>query len=90
MLAIVLWAIFALCQLTSIQLGQPGTTFDPTHLIRFPLNFPGYAVVRVFFGLISPANIVCMLMSLSTAIGISIAQARLSRSTPSSCSSPSR
>ena len=72
-LGALLWAIFGVCQFTSIQLGQPSTTFDPTQLIRFPLNFPGYAAVRVFFGLVSPANIVGVLMSFATAVGITVA-----------------
>ena len=72
-IAFILWVIFALCQLTSIQLGQPGTTFDPTQLIRFPLNFRGYAVIRTFFGLISPSNAITTLMSLTTAVGITAA-----------------
>ncbi|HEY5331342.1 MAG TPA: hypothetical protein VIJ79_15780 [Acidobacteriaceae bacterium] len=76
-LVIILWAIFLLAQLTSIQLGQPGTTFDPTQLIRFPLNFRGYAAVRVFFGLISPANAVTTLMSLCMAIGITVVEPRI-------------
>src|ERR1700733_937403 len=73
----ILWGIFVLCQLASIQVGQPGTTFDPIQLIRFPLNFRGYAVIRTFFGLISPANATSTLMSLAAAIGVSVVQPRL-------------
>ena len=76
-LVILLWAIFLLSQLTSIQLGQAGTTFDPTQLIRFPLNFRGYAAIRVFFGLLSPANAVSTLMSLTMAIGITVVEPRI-------------
>ena len=72
-IAAILWGIFILCQLASIQLGQPGTTFDPTQLIRFPLSFPGYAAIRVFFGLISPANAISTFMSLAVAIGVTAA-----------------
>ncbi len=76
-IVIILWVIFVLAQITSIQLGQPGTTFDPTQLIRFPLNFRGYAAIRIFFGLLSPANAVSTLMSISMAIGITVAEPRL-------------
>lgn len=69
----VLWAIFVVCQLLNIQLGQPGTTFDPTQLIRFPLRVDTYTSIRLFFGLLSPANIIGTLMSLAVAIGIGIA-----------------
>jgi ABC-2 type transport system permease protein len=68
-----LWAIFILCQLLNIQLGQPGTTFDPTQLIRFPLGSRTYVVIRLFFGLLTPANIVGTLMSLAVAVGVTIA-----------------
>ncbi len=73
-IAIILWAIFALCQLASIQLGQPGTTFDPTQLIRFPVNFAGYAAIRTFFGLLSPANAISTLASFTVAVGITVAR----------------
>lgn len=76
-LALIFWGIFAFCQFTSIQLGQPGTTFDPTELIRFPLSFPRYAAVRTFFGLLSPSNIVSTLMSLAVAVGITVADPSL-------------
>ena len=69
----ILWGIFILCQLLNIQLGQPGTTFDPTQLIRFPLRVDTYIFIRLFFGLLTPANIVGTLMSLATAVGVAIA-----------------
>ena len=65
-----LWGIFILCQLLNIQLGQPGTTFDPTQLIRFPLRSRTYVLIRLFFGLLTPANVVGTLMSLAVAVGI--------------------
>lgn len=68
-----LWGIFILCQLLNIQLGQPGTTFDPTQLIRFPLRVDTYISIRLFFGLLTPANIVGTLMSFAVAVGIAIA-----------------
>lgn len=76
-IAFLLWGIFALCQLSSIQLGQPDTTFDPTQLIRFPLSFRGYTFLRIFFGLLSPANILGTLAALAIAIGVSAADLRL-------------
>jgi ABC-2 type transport system permease protein len=68
-----LWAIFILCQLLNIQLGQPATTFDPTQLIRFPLRTDTYIAIRLFFGLLTPANVSGTLMSLAVAIGIIVA-----------------
>ncbi len=70
---LVLWGIFALCQLTNIQLGQPGTVFDPTQLIRFPMRAGTYVAIRLFFGLLSPANILGALLSLAAAVGLTFA-----------------
>jgi ABC-2 type transport system permease protein len=72
-IAWILWGAFAFCQFLNIQLGQPGTTFDPTQLIRFPLPASRYTAVRLFFGLLSPANISAVCIALAMAIGITIA-----------------
>jgi ABC-2 type transport system permease protein len=71
--ALLLWGTFVVCQLLNIQLGQPGTTFDPTQLIRFPLRTSGYVCIRLFFGLLTPANVIGTMMCFAIAIGISIA-----------------
>jgi ABC-2 type transport system permease protein len=68
-----LWGIFVLCQLLNIQLGQPATTFDPTQLIRFPLKVNTYVEIRLFFGLLTPANVAGTLTSLAVAVGIGLA-----------------
>lgn len=69
----ILWGVFAISQLMNINLGQPGTTFDPTQLIRFPMRLASYVSIRLFFGLLAPANIVAVCMSLAVATGVSIA-----------------
>ena len=77
LISLLLWAIFILCQLLNIQLGQPGTTFDPTQLIRFPLRLRSFTAIRLFFGLLSPANIIGSLMSFAIALGITLARPAL-------------
>ncbi len=72
-IAWVLWAIFVVCQLLNIQLGQTATTFDPTQLIRFPLRRDTYVAIRLFFGMLTPANIAGTLMSAAVAVGIGVA-----------------
>lgn len=72
-IAWVLWAIFVVCQLLNIQLGQTATTFDPTQLIRFPLRRDTYVAIRLFFGMLTPANVAGTLMSLAVAAGIGVA-----------------
>jgi ABC-2 type transport system permease protein len=68
-----LWGIFVLCQLLNIQLGQPTTTFDPTQLIRFPMRVDTYVGIRLFFGLLTPANVAGTLTSVAVAVGIGLA-----------------
>jgi ABC-2 type transport system permease protein len=69
----ILWATFLVGQLLNINLGQPGTTFDPNELIRFPMRLRSFVAIRLFFGLLSPANILVSAMSLAIATGVSIA-----------------
>jgi len=71
--SLLLWVTFGLCQLLNIQLGQPGSVFDPTQLIRFPLRVAGYTCVRLFFGLLSAANVIGTMMALAIAVGVSLA-----------------
>lgn len=73
----ILWAAFFLAQLLNINLGQPGTAFDPTELIRFPLPLRRFVLIRLLFGLLSPANIVVTLISVAAVAGITLASPRL-------------
>ncbi len=73
----VLWGIFLLSQLANLNLGQPGTTFDPRQLIRFPMGVWSYTVVRLFFGILAPGNLIVTLMSLAAAAGVTIARPSL-------------
>lgn len=73
----VLWAIFLLSQLANLNLGQPGTTFDPKQLIRFPMGAWSYTAVRLFFGILAPGNLIVTLMSLAAAVGVTIAKPAL-------------
>ena len=76
-ISLVLWGTFGLTQLLNLNLGQPGTTFDPTELIRFPMRLQNYVLVRLCFGLLSPGNVVVTLMSAAIFVGISIDRPRL-------------
>lgn len=69
-LGLLFWGIVALTQLLNLNLGQPGTTFDPIELIRFPMALRHYVLVRLGFGLLSPANVLVLLMSAATCIGL--------------------
>ena len=76
-LAPVFWGIFALRLLVSINIAQPGLSFDPAQLIRFPLTFPRYLTIRVFLGLLSASTIIGTLALLGAATGITVADSTL-------------
>jgi ABC-2 type transport system permease protein len=73
-LGIVFWAITILQILVSINLSPPGLSFDPESLIRFPIAFPRYLVIRLFLGLLSPSTIAGTCALLAAATGTAIAR----------------
>ena len=76
-IAWLLWGVFLLCQLLNIQLGQPAMNFDPTQLIRFPMRESTYVAIRLFFGMITPANLAGTLMAAAAALGVLVASPSL-------------
>jgi ABC-2 type transport system permease protein len=77
MLPLLTWGIFLLWQLVSINIAQPGLSFDINLLLRFPLSFPRYLAARLVFGLLSASNVIGTLALLSADIGIGIAKPSL-------------
>jgi ABC-2 type transport system permease protein len=77
MLPLLTWAIFALWLLVLLNISPPGLSFDINTIIRFPLSFPRYLTARLFFGLLSAANVIGTLALISAGIGIGIAQPSL-------------
>ena len=73
----IFWGAIVLTQLVNINLGQPGTTFDPVELIRFPMPLRRFVLVRLCFGLLGPANIIVSLISFAVVVGLTIADASL-------------
>lgn len=69
-----LWAAFVLGIFLSINLGRPGTTFNPNELIRFPVRLREFVSIRLFFGMLSPANVLVTLMALAMDVGVTIAR----------------
>ena len=51
--------------------------FDPSSLIRFPLRFGRYFILRIFIGLLTPSTIVGCLALLAAAVGIGVADSAL-------------
>ena len=73
----IFWAIFGLRCLVSINIAQPGLTFDPESLIRFPLSFSRYLVVRIMLGLLSASAVLGTFCLFGVAAGISFADPAL-------------
>jgi ABC-2 type transport system permease protein len=59
----------------SIAAAMP--SFDPASLVRFPLRFGRYFVLRSLLGLMTPSTIVGCLALLAAAMGIGVANASL-------------
>lgn len=74
LLAAVFWGIFALQIVVSINIAAPGLSFDPASLIRFPLNFRRYLLVRLFLGLLSASTVAgtCALLAAATGIAVAV------------------
>jgi ABC-2 type transport system permease protein len=64
------WQFFSI---NGLSIAATLPTFDPSSLLRFPLRFGRYLVVRTLLGLLSPVTIAGCLTLLATAIGIGIA-----------------
>jgi ABC-2 type transport system permease protein len=77
MLPILTWAIFLLWQIVSINIAQPGLSFDINIILRFPLSFSRYLAARLVFGLLSASNVIGTLALIAADIGIGIAQPAL-------------
>ena len=66
----VLWAVFLVWQSLSISTKAVAPTFDLGMMIRFPIRFSTYLLIRLLFGLLDTPTVVCSLALLSSAIGI--------------------
>jgi ABC-2 type transport system permease protein len=77
MLPALTWGIFLLWQLVSINIAAPSLSFDINTIIRFPLSLQRYLAARLFFGLLSAANVIGTLALIAAAIGIAIARPSL-------------
>jgi ABC-2 type transport system permease protein len=63
--------------INGVSMAATLSTFDPASLLRFPLRFGRYLVLRLMLGLLTPSTIVGSLALLAAAIGIAIANLSL-------------
>jgi ABC-2 type transport system permease protein len=71
------WAIVFLWTTLTISTQAQAPSFDLASLIRFPLRFPTYLLIRLLFGLLDVPTVVSSLTLLAAAIGIGIARPTL-------------
>jgi ABC-2 type transport system permease protein len=73
-LLLLLWAVFGAWVFVTSATTLAPPTVDLALLLRFPIRFPSYVVIRLFFGLLATPNVVGTLSLAAAAIGIGIAR----------------
>jgi ABC-2 type transport system permease protein len=73
LLAIPLWIIFALWQFIGINTSATGPSFDLSSLIRFPIRYRDYLLIRLSFGLMDPPTLAGIACLIAMSLGIAIA-----------------
>lgn len=77
LLSPIFWAIFAFQVVISINIAQPGLSFEPEQLVRFPLSFPRYLLIRLVLGLLSTSTVIGSLALIAAAGGATFARPAL-------------
>ncbi len=72
-LAIPLWIIFLLWQFIGVSTSASGPNFDIASLIRFPIRYRDYLLIRLSFGLLDPPTLAGIGCLVAMTIGTSIA-----------------
>jgi ABC-2 type transport system permease protein len=72
-LALLLWPIFLFWQFFPVLASAFSENIDSSNLLRFPLTFRSYFLVRIFFGSLEPATAIGILWSLGIVLGITAA-----------------
>ncbi len=77
MLALFAWMIFIFWQIFPIMASAFTTTSDSSDLLRFPLSYGSYVLVRLTYGVFDPASAIGSCWSLGIVAGVSIAKPSL-------------
>jgi ABC-2 type transport system permease protein len=72
-LAAILWPIFLFWQLFPVVATAFTENFDSSNLLRFPLGYPAFFLIRVAYGSLEPATALGSLWLIGILIGIGIA-----------------
>ena len=73
-IAILLWPVFLFWQLFPVMASAFTENVDSSNLLRFPLSFPSYFLIRLLYGLLDPSTIMGSVWLLGLCIGIGIAR----------------
>jgi ABC-2 type transport system permease protein len=72
-----LWPVFLFWQLFPLMATAFTQNVDSSNLLRFPLNYRSYFLIRMVYGSLEPATAVASLWLLGIDIGIGVARPRL-------------
>ena len=76
-LAAILWPIFLFWQLFPVVATAFTENFDTSNLLRFPLSYSSFVLIRIAYGSLEPATMLGSLWLLGVAAGIGIASPHL-------------
>src|SRR6201987_3532082 len=76
LLAVLLWPVFMFWQFFPVMATAFNETLDSSNLLRFPLNYRSYVVVRLVYGALDPATLLGILWLVGITLGVGIAAPR--------------
>jgi len=76
-LAVLLWPVFLFWQFFPVMASAFTETLDTSNLLRFPLDYRSYVVVRLVYGALDPSSALGGLWLTGIAVGIGIANPHL-------------
>jgi ABC-2 type transport system permease protein len=71
-LGMILWTIFSVQFFISLNITPAVVGFDLKPLLRFPISFGQYLLIKLFFGLLSVPTVVATLCVAAAAIGLGV------------------
>jgi ABC-2 type transport system permease protein len=76
-LAVLLWPVFLFWQLFPVMASAFTENVDSSNLLRFPLTFPSYFLIRIAYGSLDPSTALGSLWLVGMAMGIASASPAL-------------
>ena len=76
-LVVLLWPVFLFWQMFPVMASALTETMDSSELLRFPLNYRAYVLVRLAYGALDPATALGSLWLIGISLGIGWAQPSL-------------